>query len=182
MSSTLRLSNRTEAAGDSEPTDGAEQRMRRALGLLPAGEKSARQPAPTAAAMRNARSPGQGVNRVAIAEAAVATERQARERAEKLLSDAEATVLKLTTKLGQVELARDQSVAALAVERQRREQAEAQVEQLSARPTEPVSAAPTAASAPKKRGRKPAMPTEAAPEPASEDQPVEWWVPGWRSR
>jgi hypothetical protein len=119
--------------------------------------------------------------------AALATERSAREQAERALAEATDRVRELQTKLGHAELARDEALA-LAMQRQTqietfqtelrdaaareaaleaaREAARAQpappVVRKAAAPKPPVAAKPAAA--PRPRGRKPAP------------KPVKWWI------
>jgi hypothetical protein len=50
------------------------------------------------------------VNRLAVAETALETERAARQRCERALADAQATVHELQTKIGHADLARDEAV------------------------------------------------------------------------
>jgi hypothetical protein len=57
------------------------------------------------------------LNRLEVAETALATEIASRDRAEKALADANATIQQLQTKLGHAELARQDAVAALQRER-----------------------------------------------------------------
>lgn len=124
------------------PVDEAEMRMRRALGLAGNAQGSATrretggqvphhrpsggtdrptrrfaQDGDVPVVVLNARrdhasGTGSPVNRVAAAEAAARTEREARERADRALKDALATVHDLQTRQGHIELARHEAVEA----------------------------------------------------------------------
>jgi hypothetical protein len=174
--------------------------MRRALGLDPAARESvAKRLESPVIKHRAGRGAEPAVNRVAIAEAALATERQAREQATRRLQTVEAALREAETRRGHAELARDEAVAALAAERAARQAAEEQLRQLtesavaipersrrSAPAPVPEPAVPEPAveepptSAPRKRGR----PAKVQPTPPrkAESEPVEWWVPGWQKR
>jgi hypothetical protein len=177
MSNTLRLTGRSTGTGQTTATpqsDDAERRMRRALGLLP-GEQAATGDGRAGSAFGVRRHSSSPVNRMAVAEAALAVERRAREDAQRQLRDAEAALHKATTRWGEAEFARDEALKALAAERAAREAAEARLEAL---PT--PSAADEVAPAITKRGRPPGH--RVRPARPDDDQPVEWWIPGWRAR
>jgi len=162
--------------------------MRRALGLMPGGRATAaRRQETVAVEHRGGRSPGQGVNRVAVAESALAEERKRREQAERERDEAKAALHEAQTKFGHAELARDEEIAArkeaiaardealaaLEAERRARADAAGQVNGLAVGPDvanggiQPVA---------RRRGRPPKLvvaPTQ------DEGEPVQWWIPGW---
>jgi hypothetical protein len=126
------------------------------------------------------------VNRVEIAEAALKNERAARENAERSLSEAQATIHDVQTKLGHLGLARDEAITAarhaeaarlalqqaldealatLAAERQARQKAENQLAQAIGQQSETL--------AERRRGR----PRRTTPViEADEPEPVKWWI------
>jgi hypothetical protein len=139
-------------------------------------------------------------NRVEQAEAALRAERDARERAERALSEAQGVIRDLQTKLGHAGLARDEASdtarradaekhalehalemaeSALQAERRARETAEAALEDALAdreiseqRVREAVRSSPV-----KTTIRKTAAPkAPRAEKPAREPQPVKWWI------
>jgi hypothetical protein len=132
------------------------------------------------------------VNRAAAAEAALRGERALRDRAERALQQAQATLQQLQTKLAHAELAHGE---ALAAERQRREAAEQALQdsqvaraalqeqldlQVRARPEpEPPAEAPSGRR-PRRRVMKPRMSTDATAR--REPKPVKWWLPGFATR
>jgi hypothetical protein len=168
-----------------EEQSDAEQRMRRALGLgsggLGSGESGGKAPGTPAKAPvfvpRRSVNP-EAANRVVEAQAALAAERLAREQAEAALRHAEDALRHAETRRVQAELARDEAVAALAGERSARTAAEQTLLERAS-----VSAQPQVMSAetPRRRGRPPksAQPSALA---TSDDAPVEWWIPGWKTR
>lgn len=115
------------------------------------------------------------------AAAALDTEREARRRAERALTAAQASIRELQSKLAQAEtklahvsLARDEAVAAL-----RRAQDEASAAPAAA----PASESEQSPPAVRRRGRPPKPRAEkpaAAPRERGQ-KPVKWWVKGWRS-
>ena len=141
-------------------------------------------------------------NRVEQAEAALRAEREARERAERALSEAQALIRDLQTKLGHTGLARDEALdaarraeadrpavehalqvaeAALQAERRARETAEAALEDaLADRETAEDRLRQAVRSAPAKQAlRRPAAPKPpraATASPSREPQPVKWWI------
>jgi hypothetical protein len=145
-----------------------------------------------------AASGSQPVNRLALAESAYDTEHAARQRCERALSDAQATVHELQTKIGHAHLARDEAVdsakylrdenerlkAELAVERQARAEAE-QVAQkaLEGREYGPrrrvARAAPSTSESgavlPRKLGRPLGSKNGVRKAPVKEPKPIRWW-------
>ncbi len=104
----------------------------------------------------------------------LAEERAARERSERALAAAQATIRDLQTKLAHVTLARDEAAAALQTMTEERLAAE-----------RAAAAAAPPAPAPRRRGRPPkhqAVEGTAAPprRSTSLDKPVQWWRRGWR--
>jgi hypothetical protein len=188
--------------------------MRRALGLLPSAAPRNRPRSGDGPVVehRGDRQSGASVNRLAMAEAALSEERQAREQLARQLRDAEAALHEARTKRGHAELARDEAMAALAAERTAREAAEERVRELSVAPPAPAvtpetlpaslrtprrraaAAMTTDPAAPaKRRGRPPGsgsksvrVATVRASAPKDDDSEtgdaVEWWVPGWKER
>jgi len=100
------------------------------------------------------------VNRVEMAEVALKAERGAREQAERLLREAQASLHALQTRLAHAELAHREELAA---ERQARELAERALQ----------DAKPAAVRAKPKRLGRP---------PTREPQPVKWWLPSRKKR
>ncbi len=147
-------------------------------------------------------------NRLAAVEAALATERSARERAERSLADALSTVQHLRTQLGHADLAHQE---ALQAERAGREAAETALSEavaardaaeqrfaaeLAAQASVPELPLPPVAApsvGPEQEERTPAKIKEAAKrvprarrlsEPSSsepEPEPVKWWLPSYRA-
>jgi hypothetical protein len=106
----------------------------------------------------------------------LAEERAARERGERALAAAQATIRDLQTKLAHVTLARDEAVAAL--QAMTDERAAAAREAALAAPPPPAPPA-----VPRRRGRppKPAAADAAdAPPRRNLEKPVQWWRRGWR--
>jgi hypothetical protein len=135
-------------------------------------------------------------NRLVAAEAALRTEKAARDAAERSLKEATATVQSLQTKLAHAELAHAE---ALAAEHDLRLAAEAALEAAMAPPPpaeqneadfepaaaqhlahapEVTSAAPEPSSVPRRRKVRVAVAVDDAPEP----EPVQWWLPTYRSK
>ena len=171
-----------DAATDPDQSED-EQRMRRALGLgalRTGGGSAGRSSTAPVVVHRNGRGSGgeAPVNRIAEAQTALARERLAREQAEAALRAAELALKESETRRGHAELTRDEAVAALAVEREARQAAEEQLGLLAEAPTPESAAEP--ALLPRRRGRPPKS-AKPATEP-SDNSPVEWWVPGWKSR
>lgn len=206
----LRRDTIPDPTADGQPPE-AETRMRRALGLLPAGAQRGRARAGDGPVVehRGDRPAGSSVNRVAAAEAALAQERHAREQLTRQLRDAETALREAQTKRGHAELARDELQAALAAERVAREAAEEQLRHLQAAASVPQAEPRTRDNLPagirsvrkqpgvplaegtvaKRRGRPPGSVSNkarAAQRPPqtedNESEAVEWWVPGWRER
>jgi hypothetical protein len=184
-----------------------EDRMRQALGLR--GDQSNERPAQRREQERRTRrfvkdgevpvvvlSPSREhgpdgpapVNRIAAAEAALRSERTARERAERALRETQATLQHIQTKLAHADLAHSE---ALAAERRGREQAEAALaeaivvrEALEARladltdapPPPPEPAEPSRPAAVKPRRKAAASTIEREP------QPVKWWLPSYKAK
>lgn len=137
------------------------------------------------------------INRIAAAEAAARTERNAREQAERALAEAQSTIQHLRTQLAHADIAHRE---ALAAERSAREQAEvslreanearAAAEARSAtqlfirRPRRPpeehaIDGVEAGAAPQRRRGRRP---KSAGPEtPETEQEPVKWWLPTYRA-
>lgn len=174
MPSELRPVTGRQPAPDTDQPD-AEIRMRRALGLEPSVKEAVvRRSGSPAIARRDNRNFEPQVNRGAEAEASLAAERLAREQAETMLRKAEAALHETETRRGHAELARDEALAALASERSAREAAEEQLRRLtSASVSEP-------AATPRKRGRP--VGSRVSKPVFTSDAPVEWWVPGWKTR
>jgi hypothetical protein len=114
------------------------------------------------------------VNRLALAEDALVTERQAREKAERLVQEMRAALVEAETKYRHAELAVEEARAALDAERNARETAEQRLSKVGAEAS--ISAPVPVAKKGRGRPRRASVPT------ASQDdaQPVEWWVTGWR--
>jgi hypothetical protein len=207
MPSTSNPASYADVAGDSEQPD-VEARMRRALGIEAGSHAISRDGSVVVVEHRGGRNPRPQINRVALAEDTLAAERQAREKAERLVRDLKASLLEAETKCKHTELALDEARAALGAERGAREAAERDARQAVERSErltsehaaaiaivrKPAPARAAEASAPevedvpivkKRRGRPPRSASTDAPRPAEPEddaQPVEWWVPGWRSR
>jgi hypothetical protein len=117
-----------------------------------------------------------GKRALALAEDALARERQARDKAERLVQEMKAALIEVETKYRHAELGLDEARTALGAERRARETAE---QQLSNVRVEPSISAPAPVT---KRGR--GRPRRASVSTASHDdaQPVEWWAPGWRTQ
>jgi hypothetical protein len=131
------------------------------------------------------------VNRIAAAEAALRSERVARERAERSLREMQATLQQIQTKLAHADLAHSE---ALAAERRGREQAEAALaeaivarEALERRLADMAAAQPPEAEGP----AEPAKPSQravvkprrkAANQSEREPQPVKWWLPSYKAK
>jgi hypothetical protein len=131
------------------------------------------------------------VNRIAAAEAALRSERVARERAERSLRETQATLQQIQTKLAHADLAHSE---ALAAERRGREQAEAALaeaivarEALERRLAEMAAAQPPEAEGPTEPA-KPSQPAlvkprrKAANQSEREPQPVKWWLPSYKAK
>ncbi|MBN9560505.1 MAG: hypothetical protein J0H14_07210 [Alphaproteobacteria bacterium] len=131
------------------------------------------------------------VNRIAAAEAALRSERVARERAERSLRETQATLQHVQTKLAHADLAHGE---ALAAERRGREQAEAALaeaivarEALELRLAEMVAASPPQPESPPEAAKssQPTLvkPRRKATNPAErEPQPVKWWLPSYKAK
>jgi hypothetical protein len=186
-----------------------EDRMRQALGLR--GDRSNERPTPRRQPLRGphrfvkdgeipvevlspSREQGPGgpapVNRIAAAEAALRSERVARERAERSLRQTQATLQQVQTKLAHADLAHSE---ALAAERRGREQAEtALAEAIVAREALELRLAETATVQPPEEGStEPAQPSQPAlvkprrkaPNRSErEPQPVKWWLPSYKAK
>lgn len=117
--------------------------------------------------------------------AQIGEERAARERAERDLSAARARIRDLETQLVHVSLARDEAVSALRQTQDRL--AAALVPAPAPQPAAPTGAEgePVAQKVTRRRGRPPKVrtdrpvPADAAPRGKAQ-QPVKWWVKGWR--
>lgn len=142
------------------------------------------------------------VNRIAVAENALRAERAARERAERSLKEALATLQHVQTKLAHADLAHTE---ALAAERQGRERAEAAREQAENALAETIvardalelrlsamtearlqatssAAVPERAAASEERAAtRPRRKTAAVPG-EREPEPVKWWLPSYKAR
>jgi hypothetical protein len=133
------------------------------------------------------------VNRIAAAEAALRSERAARERAERTLRETQATLQHIQTKLAHADLAHSE---ALAVERRGREQAEAALaeaivvrEALEGRLADLTAAPPPPAPEPASELAKPTRPAVVKPRRKAaastierEPQPVKWWLPSYKAK
>ncbi len=134
------------------------------------------------------------VNRIAAAEAALRSERAARERAERSLRETQANLQHVQTKLAHADLAHSEALAAA---RRGREEAEAALaaatvarEALELRIAEMEAAQQRAAEAEVRR--EPAKPSQAAlvkprrktaASPVErEPQPVKWWLPSYKAK
>lgn len=98
---------------------------------------------------------------LAALEGNLAREREARQAAEKALEQATATIRQLQTRLAHAEMARHEAAPVAAV---------------AAAAPEPEAPAP-ARPAPRQR-----RPVKAMPKSQAEDEPIEWWKPGWKER
>ena len=187
-----------------------EDRMRQALGLR--GDQSNERPTPRREPLRGphrfvkdgevpvevlgpSREHGPGgpapVNRIAAAEAALRSERVARERAERSLRETQATLQQMQTKLAHADLAHSE---ALAAERLSRERAEAALaEAIVAREALEAASGRDGGRAAARSGRpngtgqaEPAGPREATAKAANqserEPQPVKWWLPSYKAK
>ncbi len=136
--------------------------------------------------------PPMPVNRVATAEAALRSERTAREQAQRSLHEALATIEHLRTQLGHAALAHRE---ALAGERRERERAERALEESEARRAAleaqlAEAIAMPAAEPPAIRESNPAVVERAElrpqrkPKPAPEAaaEPVQWWLPDFKAK
>jgi hypothetical protein len=116
------------------------------------------------------------VSRVAAAEAALRTERTARERAERSLHESGAALQALQTRLAHAELAHREALAAERAAREAAEQALAEARaQLEARPA-PAPEEPRAARQPRR------ITATATGNPEREPEPVKWWLPSYRAK
>jgi hypothetical protein len=166
-----------EVAADLKESSETESRMRRALGLDATGSAIGRTRHPVTVEHRGTRQLRDApVNRLALAEDALARERQAREKAERLVQEMKAALIAAETRYRHAELDLEEARTALAAERSSREAA---AQQLGKARTK-VSISAPAPVAERRRGR----PRRASVSPASQDeaQPVEWWSPGWRTQ
>jgi hypothetical protein len=187
-----------------------EDRMRQALGLR--GDQSNERPTPRREPLRGPHrfvkdgevpvvvlSPSREhgpdgpapVNRVAAAEAALRSERVAREWAERTLRETQTTLQHVQTKLAHADLAHGE---ALAAERRGREQAEAGLaEAIAARETLELRLVEMAAAQPpgaedRTELVKPSQPAlvkprrKAANAAEREPQPVKWWLPSYKAK
>jgi chromosome segregation ATPase len=139
-------------------------------------------------------------NQLDAARQALRSETTLKERAERLLEEAQATIRDLQTKLAHERLARDEAVnrletqlqtvrqsvqpleAELVAERQARRDAEGAL--AAARQQARGQAAGSTAHEAPKPGRKKRAARAEEPANADDDQSdvVEWWVPGWREK
>jgi hypothetical protein len=200
MSMTLRYgANTDETTMTDGPPPEAETRMRRALGLLPSSAPRPRSrgfDGPVVVEHRGERSSHAAVNRVAVAEAALAEERHAREQLARQLRDVETSLREAQTKFGHAELAHGEALAALAAERAAREAVEEQLRQVltsqqeaqADRVTEPTADSEIVP-APRRRGRplgskskRSAAHSRAAEAEEDSDGAIAWWIPGWQER
>jgi hypothetical protein len=187
-----------------------EDRMRQALGLR--GDQSNERPTPRREPLRGPHrfvkdgevpvvvlSPSREhgpdgpapVNRVAAAEAALRSERVAREWAERTLRETQTTLQHVQTKLAHADLAHGE---ALAAERRGREQAEAGLaEAIAARETLELRLVEMAAAQPpgaedRTELVKPSQAAlvkprrKAANAAEREPQPVKWWLPSYKAK
>jgi hypothetical protein len=187
-----------------------EDRMRQALGLR--GDQSNERPTPRREPLRGPHrfvkdgevpvvvlSPSREhgpdgpapVNRVAAAEAALRSERVAREWAERTLRETQTTLQHVQTKLAHADLAHGE---ALAAERRGREQAEAGLaEAIAARETLELRLVEMAAAQPpgaedRTELVKPSQPALVKPrrkagnQSEREPQPVKWWLPSYKAK
>jgi hypothetical protein len=136
------------------------------------------------------------VNRLREVETALKAEQDARQRAERLLTEARAAIHDLQTKIGHANLARDEAVeranslqsdmaaltAALNAERDARSEAEVALQLVSESEgitvrRRPMKAPATASAAPpvKRRGRPPGTVNGVRKARAAEPKPVRWW-------
>jgi hypothetical protein len=131
-------------------------------------------------------------NRLAVAETALDAERVARKQVERTLSEAQALVHDLQTKIGHAGLARDEAVEAVRqlkaetqrleelLEAERRARAEAEhalrttLDRRSAPATQGVRPEPSQPSA-RKRGRSLALQDRPRKPHVKEPKPVKWW-------
>ncbi len=133
------------------------------------------------------------VNRIVQAEAALRSERAAREHIERQLSEAQATIQQLQTKLAHAEMSYRETIDAERVGRAAAEQtlaevmlardaAEARVSELSAarprlgRPRAVIDAETADLVVRTRVPRKLRQPAE----PEAEPEPVQWWLPSFR--
>ena len=135
-------------------------------------------------------------NRLEIAEANLRAERQAREQAERSLAEAQSTIHDLQTKLGHERLAQDELRAALDRTKAEYHAAQGALAAVQAelatvqKRRQKASMAPAEGIGqvgehlPKKRGRKPGSKNRVKEQVAddSDQDVVEWWVPGWQDR
>jgi hypothetical protein len=147
-----------------------------------------------------------GTNQLAVARQALREQTAAREEAERALTEVQATIRDLQTKLAHERLARDEAVNRAELARQTADQAlqtaredleseralRLQAEEKLAATTERHRETPRQAEllgsppAPRRRGRPPKVRSaEPMTEPAEQEAQsdfVEWWVPGWQDR
>jgi hypothetical protein len=140
------------------------------------------------------------VDRLKSLETKVRAEQQAREQAERALSEAQATIHDLQTKFGHECLAKDEALAALD---SAKKEYDATQKTLSAVQAELANMWKTRQAArgvpaeriatdherpPRKRGRKPAalvgkVARKVKAKPVeTEQEPIEWWIEGWREK
>jgi hypothetical protein len=138
------------------------------------------------------------VDRLQSLESKLRTEQQARDQAERALSEAQATIRDLQTKFGHESLAKDEALAALdstkteydvtqkALSAVRAELANMRKTRQTARGVPAESIATDRGPPPRERGRKPAIAAEKGARKAkpveTEQAPIEWWIKGWRER
>jgi hypothetical protein len=97
---------------------------------------------------------------LAVLEGKLAREREARQAAEAALEQATATIRQLQTRLAHAEIARREATPA---------------------PVAPVPVPEVEQADPPKRAEpRPRRPVKAKPQ--AEDEPIEWWKPGWQER
>ncbi|MBN9511602.1 MAG: hypothetical protein J0I21_21140 [Alphaproteobacteria bacterium] len=121
------------------------------------------------------------VSRVAAAEAALRTERTARERAERALHESATALQALQTRLAHAELAHREALAAERAARETAEQALAEARALlEARPAPAPAEERRPATPPTRVPPKPRRPAAANPE--REPEPVKWWLPSYRAK
>ena len=120
------------------------------------------------------RSPDEARGATAELERALSVERDARSAAEKSLLQAEDTIRQLRTRLAHAEIARDEIAAAPPpVAPAPMPELDAQSSALEEEPAAPPKRA--------KRRTAEVATDEPAPETV-EQEPIEWWRPGWRER
>ncbi len=168
----------------SAPVDEDEARMRRALDMNRGDSPRTRQdqshgPRPSRQFAQDGDVPvvrltgrkDQPNPAIAKLEEALAAERSAREHAETALRQANATIQMLQTKLAHAEMAHSEALAAQ-LQAQAQMQVDAQARSDAQAAEQQTARANAAATEPKRPAR--------SAGPAEEEEPVQWWVPGWR--